>query len=107
MNSGISYGSLLGMTYAALYPDSIERMVLDGTGQAALLFPIILLLHADMVRLQETLIRPLLLVKSLPQKHLQTVKPFCSFSSKPASRPVNLVVLSGLTDLMQFLKLTA
>ena len=31
LNSGLSYGSLLGMTYAATYPDKVERLILDCT----------------------------------------------------------------------------
>ncbi|TEB32535.1 hypothetical protein FA13DRAFT_1687269 [Coprinellus micaceus] len=31
---GFSYGSILGATFAALYPDKVERMVLDGVADA-------------------------------------------------------------------------
>lgn len=33
-NSGFSYGTYLGAMYAALYPDKIERMILDGESSA-------------------------------------------------------------------------
>ena len=29
---GFSYGTVLGATYAALYPDKVERLILDGEG---------------------------------------------------------------------------
>ncbi|KAH8833690.1 TAP-like protein-domain-containing protein [Flagelloscypha sp. PMI_526] len=35
---GYSYGTILGTTFATLFPDNIERMVLDGVGEAATYF---------------------------------------------------------------------
>jgi len=32
--SGISYGSLLGQTVAAMFPDRMDRLVLDGVVNA-------------------------------------------------------------------------
>lgn len=47
MNRGVSYGTVVGATFASLFPDRVERVLLDGKGFVNFTISKVLYLHHD------------------------------------------------------------